>query len=783
MGKETSTKNRQRVKPPDEYVGRKAIDQGLISEHQLSDLLDRLDESAVPNQPTSTLSSALVTNGVLTQEQVDALLESPPPPERMGRYKLGRKLGRGGMGVVYEAEDRDLGRKVAIKMLRVTSDSDPAELAEDEERFVREARFCAALPKHPNIVSVYEAGVLGDRRYIAMELIEGVQFQEWRDGKTTKLRQKISVLRDVALAVDHAHRHGVIHRDLKPANILIDAQSVPHVTDFGLAKQATKENGGSLTGSGFLLGTPAYVSPEQAQGAKDVDCRTDVWSLGIMLYEVLTGRLPFQGMNALDIVIKTIRDPISPPSTTRRTTLASTDKALETICMRALCKSPEDRYPSAAAMADDLTRWLEGRRVLATCPRSPRRHWKIGVAAALAASLFVVAILKLAAPDESQMKADAAAQFVAEGKRLMIQNKPADALVAFGQALKEDPKNKSAAAGKKEAQDKLIASAKPVDPKPAPKADPKPVSPATEPDAPAGLEELAPLRGHENGVHLISFSPDGRSLVTGSFDRTIRLWDVAARSQKKILASGVMPISSAVSRDGRWIAGGFLDSSLRVWTADGAEHRALKGHELQVTGLAFTADGGLLASVSTDGTARLWDFERGIQKASTGGFPKGAMCLAMSRDGRTIAVGSAERQVWLLDPKSWDEHKILDGVHEGVTRCAAFSPDGQQLATGSNEGVLVLTDLASGRRQVLNAHTQKINAIAYSPDGQWVVSVSFDGTLRVWSARGGAALGVMRFFGAPVPGVAFSPDGRMMAAGMGDGMIRLWATKAVTAAK
>ncbi|HVE40333.1 MAG TPA: serine/threonine-protein kinase [Planctomycetota bacterium] len=782
MGKETSTKNRQRVKPPDEYVGRKAVDQGLISEHQLSDLLDRLDESSVPNQSNpSSLSAALVTNGVLTQEQVDALLETPPPPERMGRYKLGRKLGRGGMGVVYEAEDRDLGRKVAIKMLRVTSDSDPAELAEDEERFVREARFCAALPKHPNIVSVYEAGVLGDRRYIAMELIEGVQFQEWRDGKTTKLRQKISVLRDVALAVDHAHRHGVIHRDLKPANILIDAQSVPHVTDFGLAKQATKENGGSLTGSGFLLGTPAYVSPEQAQGAKDVDCRTDVWSLGIMLYEVLTGRLPFQGMNALDIVIKTIRDPISPPSTTRRTTLASTDKALETICMRALCKSPEDRYPSAVAMADDLSRWLEGRRVLATCPRSPRRYWKIGVAAALAASFLAFAIIKLSAPDESQMKADAAAQFVAEGKRLMIQNKPADALVAFGQALKEEPKNKAAAAGKKDAQDKLIASAKPADPKPAPKADPKPAAPAPDPDAPAGLEELAPLRGHENGVHLISFSPDGKSLVTGSFDRTIRLWDVAGRAQKKVLAIGIMPISAAVSRDGRWIAGGFLNGSLRVWSADGAERAPLKGHDLQVTGLAFT-DGGLLASSSTDGTARLWDFERGVQQASTGWFPKGAMCLAISRDGRTIAVGSAERQVWLLDPKSWDDHRILDGGHEGVVRCAAFSPDGQQLATGSNEGAVFLTDVASGRRQSLSGHTQKVNAIAYSPDGQWVVTASFDATLRVWNARGGAPLGVIRV-GEPVPGVAFSPDGRIMAVGVGNGVVRLWSTRTVTAAK
>ncbi|RPH36223.1 MAG: serine/threonine protein kinase, partial [Planctomycetota bacterium] len=353
MGKETSYKARHRVSPPDSYVGRKAVELGLITEDQLAATLDLMSEPVVPGQEApTTISSALISSHLLTPQQVEALQEAAP--EGMGRYKLGRKLGRGGMGVVYEAEDRELERRVAIKMLRFTSDADPAEIAEDEERFVREARLTARLPKHPHIVSVFEAGVLGGRRYIAMELIEGVQFQEWRAKKTTTLRQKIGVLRDVALAVDHAHRFGVIHRDLKPANILVDALNVPHVTDFGLAKQVTREVGGTLTESGYLLGTPSYVSPEQAQGAKDVDRRTDVWSLGIMLYEVLTGHLPFEGMNALDIVLKTIRDPIEPPSaSTRRTTLASTDRALETICMRALCKSADERYSTAAELAEE----------------------------------------------------------------------------------------------------------------------------------------------------------------------------------------------------------------------------------------------------------------------------------------------------------------------------------------------------------------------------------------------------------------------------------------------
>jgi serine/threonine protein kinase len=300
-------------------------------------------------------------------------------------------------------------------MLRVTSDSDPAELAEDEERFVREARFCAALPKHPNIVSVYEAGILGDRRYIAMELIEGVSSRSGAIGKTTMLRQQdFRPARRRPRGRPRAPPRRHPSRPQARPTSSIDAQSVPHVTDFGLAKQATKENGGSLTGSGFLLGTPAYVSPEQAQGAKDVDLPHDVWSLGIMLYEVLTGRLPFQGMNALDIVIKTIRDPISPPSTTRRTTLAATDKALETICMRALCKAPEDRYASAAALAEDMTAGWRG----AGCSRparAPPALLEAGRGRRRGLSFLAVGILKLSAPDESQLKADAAAQYVAEG--------------------------------------------------------------------------------------------------------------------------------------------------------------------------------------------------------------------------------------------------------------------------------------------------------------------------------------------------------------------------------
>jgi WD40 repeat protein len=549
---------------------------------------------------------------------------------------------------------------------------------------------------------------------------------------------------------------------------------VPHVTDFGLAKQVTRELGGTLTESGYLLGTPSYVSPEQAQGAKNVDRRTDVWSLGIMLYEVLTGKLPFEGLNALDIVLKTIRDPIEPPSaTTRRTTLASTDRALETICMRALCKSADDRYPTAAAMAEDMTRWLQGRRVLATPPRSKPPRWKIAAAAAaVAVAILGGILLKGALSEHVPTPEERGAEFVLQARKLMLQDRHADALIAFGRALEEDPRSKVAAAGKKEAQDKLITAAKPAQAKAAPAA----------PDPLSRMVEGTPLKAHASGVNLVRYAPDGRSMVTGGFDNILRLWDLPQRTERKRLSEGSMPISAAVSPDGRWIAAGFMDGSLTVWDGAGAAKRAFAGHKLQVTGVAFSPDGTVLASTSTDDSARLWDTFTGTEKTTFRGFPKGAMCLAISRDGKMIAVGAADRLVRVLNVPRLDVRTTLEDAHKSEVLSAAFSADGEWLVSGGPEGSLLMAELSSGRRQQLVGHSRKVNGIAFSPDGRWFVTTSGDSTARLWEARTGTPLGVLRF-ASPAFGVAFSPDGQQLSIGLGDGTLRCWTLPAVTAAK
>jgi tRNA A-37 threonylcarbamoyl transferase component Bud32 len=354
-------------------------------------------------------------------------------PTSFGKYKIARVLGRGGMGIVYEAVDTALGRKVALKTMVVSPHANPQDAKLDEERFLREARLSAGLPKHPHIVGVYEVGVIDGKRYLAMELIEGRPMSDWRADNRITLRQEIEVLRTVALAVHHAHEHHVIHRDLKPANILIDAKNEPHITDFGLAKMIGEDLSLSLTGAGMVVGTPAYMSPEQAQGLRTTDGRTDVYALGVMLYETLTGRPPFEGATAVELLMKASKNAVPAASHHLKVRLAPVQaKGLDDICQKALAKKATERYRDAAAFAADLAKWLKGEEVkvllqtrrLAPAPK--KGNW-LGLAAAAA---FLIALAVYLAAGTSTPAVDPEAQARAEGerKRKEQEDKKEDAL-------------------------------------------------------------------------------------------------------------------------------------------------------------------------------------------------------------------------------------------------------------------------------------------------------------------------------------------------------------------
>jgi serine/threonine protein kinase len=328
--------------------------------------------------------------------------EEPRPagaPEKLGKYLFLKPLGRGGCGVVYEAMDTELHRVVAVKLMH----RDPGEGGESNsevERFIREARLAAKL-SHPNIVRVYEAGILDGQHYIAMERIEGASMARWRRSGSITIRQQIRVLRDAALAVQAAHGLGITHRDLKPDNVLVDLKNKAYVMDFGLAKKAGGDMSGSMTAEGHILGTPAYMSPEQAKGKKTVSKLSDVWSMGIMLYEILAGKTPFRGETPIATLVKILKDPIPPLASVAPGVMTGPlYKPLEAVCLRALQREPGQRYPSAKAFADDLTKWLKGDDVRVTAPRRSLKPATLGWTAVGVAVVLSIGML-LMMPDGS----------------------------------------------------------------------------------------------------------------------------------------------------------------------------------------------------------------------------------------------------------------------------------------------------------------------------------------------------------------------------------------------
>src|SRR6185295_8581129 len=462
------------------------LERGLITPDQLREaLVERARSVSDGDRQATPLGGILVRKGFLSDSQLLGLmaeqnggpaLEAPPvtvpynaPPVHsgpqlpivstpdplmegghLGKYQLLRELGRGGMGVVYEALDSQLNRKVALKLMLSNPNADPKERALEEERFVQEAQLSAKL-KHPNIVTVYEAGLLDGRQFLAMEMFEGQAFNDWR--KTVTIRDQIQVLSDVSSAVHHAHEQGILHRDLKPRNILVSSAGHAYVTDFGLAKSLGKNVHQSLTGSGAVVGTPAYMSPEQAQGLDRVDWRTDIYSLGVILYECMTGRTPFTGESPIEILMKVVKDPVTPPlQLVDAGSALGLDKVIENICLKALAKKDRDRYVTAQAFSDDLAKWLAGEKVHVVIPKTRgKSNKRVYVLAVLALMLLAGGLVWLGVKSTGV----SVKPYLEAGKRYMAEDNYSEALIQYRVALANDPNNMEATMGAKAAQDAI----------------------------------------------------------------------------------------------------------------------------------------------------------------------------------------------------------------------------------------------------------------------------------------------------------------------------------------
>jgi serine/threonine-protein kinase len=325
----------------------------IVQQHP--DVADELRELLAMSQLADELAPATIDQPTLVSEGASpGPSDSTNVPREFGNYEILEELGRGGMGVVYKARQRSPDRLVALKMIL------RGDLASNDDllRFRGEAQSAARLEGHPNIVPVHEVAEWNGQPYFSMKYVEGTTLAKLVAQRPLKPRDAARYVAIIARAVHHAHEQGILHRDLKPSNILIDGHDQPHVTDFGLAKRV--ESNGSLTQAGAIVGTPSYMSPEQATGNRGrLSPASDVYSLGAVLYELLTGRPPFQAPSAVDTIMQVLEQEVVPP----RLLNPRVDRDLEIICLKCLQKPASLRYASAAMLAEDLEAFLQGERI------------------------------------------------------------------------------------------------------------------------------------------------------------------------------------------------------------------------------------------------------------------------------------------------------------------------------------------------------------------------------------------------------------------------------------
>lgn len=768
---------------------------------------------------------------VIAQPEKTPVPIHPPPAATPGvksrffaNYELLEEIAQGGMGIIYKARDVNLNRTVALKMILWGQYATEA----DVKRFRTEAEAAASL-QHPNIIQIFEVGEHEGRHFFTMRFIEGGNLGDHLADYFQDLKRSVELMITLAQAVHYAHQRGILHRDLKPANVLLDPQGQPHVADFGLARKV--QDDANATHSGVIMGSPNYMSPEQAAGGKvQLTTATDVYSLGAIFYLLLTGRPPFETDSSLETLRQlTTAEPVSP-----RSLNVHVDRDLKTICLKCLEKSPLRRYGSAEALAEDLGRWQQrepiaarptglGERAVKWMQRHPAGAALIAVSLAAVVSLVVMdqqnkaklllerdearlqknlayqeseRAIKIAA--ENRQIADVSRQRLerlnnGNGLHLLEEGDASGALLWFVEALKSETggalheENDRVRLGAVIQQCPLLVHfwTNPV-PFSAVLASPDGGSFATLTaqslrlwDSRTGTEVLGPGQAIAAGASA-ALSPGGTNLLLAVGGNSAHITNlVSSELPAPILPLGNPLSFSVFSLDGQRVLtvaterakGG--TSEARVWdVASGEPLTPPLRHKERIEFAAFSPDARQVVTASADRTAKIWDLETG-EVICTLPHQDRVWHAAFSPDGRLVATASQDKSARVWDARN-GQAVSSPLIHNFAVVVVRFSPDGRRVVTANSDNAARVWDATSGDPVTPSLqHNMRIISADFSPDGRRIVSCG-EKIVRVWDAVTGRAVLPPLVSNGDILHLSQSPDGRRLTVVSRDGAIRVW---------
>lgn len=617
--------------------------------------------------------------------------DDPAHLGRLDQFDIVSVIGRGGMGIVLRGFDTYLERDVAVKVL------DP-NMAEDElarKRFCRESRTAASI-NHENVVAVHHVAheETSDIPYLVMQLIDGDSLDALLARGRLQFRDIVSIGAQVAAGLAAAHEKGLIHRDVKPGNVLIERRtSRVKLTDFGLARAAEDVR---LTGTGLVTGTPLYMAPEQARG-DEIDARADLFSLGVLLYELCTGQTPFEARTPLAVLKRLTEERHRPV----RELNPEIPEWLADVIDRLLAKSPADRFQSAREVAAILDLHWSALKTssdaVLMCPkkRAQRRRQILATAAAVAAGalLTATAILLWNMWHNIEPAATPPVAILRSGSGTVwgVSFAPGDKKLAM--AL-EDGSVKIWDIERKAVE--------------------------------------ATLTGHRGMVWTAAFSADGSKLITCADDNSARLWDTTTNKTTKVLPTAAAARAALFAHDAKTAFTGDRQGNIQVWNTTTGEQVLSWQQPGSVFALALSHDGKTIASAGNDRIVRLWDATTGQERLPLTGHEGAVYSLSFRPDGKLLASAGWDRTIRLWDPGSGESKRVLQGHGKDIW-AVDFAPDGKTIASAGQDGIVYLWNTSTGQLvDSFRGHDGTIHSLAFSHDGSLIASGGRDGAVHLW---------------------------------------------------